>query len=89
VPALKTGATVTAEHLAVDLVLAEEAFALVSVVNASQLIGEGRLRAVAGSATATGCSYWARVSENGSSKLATEFLAWMQDQLADESKGTV
>ena len=36
-----TGPTVTAEHLAVDLVLAEDVLALVSLVNASRLLADG------------------------------------------------
>ena len=85
-PTPTAGPTVTAEHLAVDLVLAENAFALVSLVNASQLIAEGRLRTVVGSAVTTQCSYWARQHRNGrkADRLAKEFLAWLQDELADE-----
>jgi hypothetical protein len=47
---------VTAEHLAVDLILAEDALALVSLVNISRSVDQGRLQVLAGSEVATGCS---------------------------------
>jgi len=79
------GPTVTAEHMAVDMVLAEEAFALVSQVNASHLIGEGRLRAVGASEVATGCGYWLRrrSKEGKTGKATGDFLSWMLEELAD------
>lgn len=84
------GPTVMAEHLAVDLVLAEECLALVSVVNASHLIAEGRLRALEGSAVATGCSYWTKSKrdEGRGGKPASEFIAWMRGELAAEVAGS-
>jgi len=80
------GPTVTAEHMAVDMVLAEEAFALVSQVNASHLISEGRLRAAKASEVATGCGYWLRQrsTEGKTGKAADDFLHWVKDELADE-----
>lgn len=80
------GPTVTAEPLAVDMVLAEEAFAPVGLVNASHLIAGGRLRAAPGSAVATGCRYWMRLrgTEGRAGRLAAGFLSWVQDELAQE-----
>ncbi len=80
-----TGPTVTAEHLAVDLVLAEDVLALVSLVNTSRLLGEGLVRAVPGSAVASGCSYWTRLNrkEGRGGRPVQEFLKWMQDELAE------
>ena len=77
------GPTVSAEHLAVDLVLAEDALALVSRVNAAHLIGEGRLVAIAGSEVETGCSYWARSTNPGDGKgpAANGFLEWVRAEL--------
>jgi LysR family transcriptional regulator, glycine cleavage system transcriptional activator len=73
--------TVSAEHLAVDLVLAEDVFALVSLQNAGRLIGDGQLRAVQGSAVNSGRSYWARLGdpEGGPDIAARKFLSWLQD----------
>lgn len=81
-----TGPTVTAEHVAVDMVLAEDAFALVSQVNASHLVSTGRLRTAPASAVATGCGYWLRQRSTDvkTGKIATDFLNWIKDELADE-----
>jgi LysR family transcriptional regulator, glycine cleavage system transcriptional activator len=81
-----TGPTVTAEHLAVDLVLAEDVLALVSRVNASRLTSDGRLRAVPDTTVASGCSYWTALKGNikGGGGVAEDFLAWMHAELADE-----
>ena len=86
VPAV--GPTVTAEHLAVDLVLAEDVLALVSLVNASRPLRDGRLCAVPGSAVASGCSYWTRVTrrQGRGGRIAQEFLEWMQEEMADEQR---
>jgi DNA-binding transcriptional LysR family regulator len=73
-----TGATVSAEHLAVDLVLAEDSFALVSLINVSRLIADGRLRSVPGSAAPTDCAYWACHS---GAEPAAAFLSWVKDEL--------
>jgi LysR family glycine cleavage system transcriptional activator len=88
VPAV--GPTVTAEHLAVDLVLAEDLLALVSLFNSSLLLTEGRLRAIPGSEAATGCSYWIRVTNRAGrvGRVAQDFLAWVQGELADEQHST-
>lgn len=85
-----TGPTVTAEHLAVDLVLAEDVLALVSLVNASRLLADGMLRAVPGTAVSSGCSYWTRssIGDGRGGKILEEFLAWMQEQLADGMPAT-
>lgn len=84
-PGKVMGPTVTAEHLAVDLVLAEDALALVSLVNASRLIGQGQLRALRGSDVATGCSYWAQstVRSGRAGTLAAAFINWMRHELAE------
>ncbi len=82
------GRTVTAEHLAVDLVLAEDLLALVSLFNASLLLAEGRLRHIPGSEVASGCSYWIKVANKHvrGRKNAQEFQKWMQEELAGEQK---
>jgi LysR family glycine cleavage system transcriptional activator len=75
------GPVVTAEHLAVDLILAEDALALVSLVNTSRLLEQGRLQVLAGSELASGCSYWVRGTE--SPRLdAAALVVWLTDQLA-------
>ena len=77
------GPTVSAEHLAVDLVLAEDAFALIGRVNAAHLISEGRLIAMPGSEVETGFSYWVRSAnpEGGIGPHADAFLAWIKEEL--------
>lgn len=52
------GPTVSAEHMAVEMLPTSDLFALVSVVNASGFLASDRLKAVPGSEAATGCSYW-------------------------------
>lgn len=74
------GPVVTAEHLAVDLILAEDALALVSVVNTSRLVEEGRLLVLAKSGVKTGCSYWVRGGSIPSLQ-ADAFVGWLTDQL--------
>jgi DNA-binding transcriptional LysR family regulator len=80
------GPVVTAEHLAVDLIVAECALALVSVVNTSRSVYEGRLRVLAGSAVATGCSYWVRGGATRSPQSAA-FIGWLSDQFAGADAG--
>ncbi len=79
-PVPTTMLTVSAEHLAVDLALAEDVLTLVNLHCAARLIGEGHLRVVAGSAVETGRSYWARVgaSDDGHHNAARGFLGWLQ-----------
>lgn len=79
-PVPTTMLTVSAEHLAVDLALAEDVLTLVNLHCAARLIGEEHLRVVAGSAVETGRSYWARVgaSDDGHHNAAREFLGWLQ-----------
>jgi DNA-binding transcriptional LysR family regulator len=72
--------TVSAEHLAVDLVLAEDVLTLVNQQTAGRLLDEGRLRAVPGSAVVTGRSYWARLGD--ADIAAPKFLSWLQAGLA-------
>lgn len=52
------GPTVSAEHLAVEMLPTSDLLALVSVINASDLLASNRLRVVPGSEVATGCTYW-------------------------------
>ena len=77
------GPTVPAEHLAVDLVLAHDTCALVSLTNAARLICDGQLRMIPGSEVATGCSYWARLHDNDNSigNTARSFLDWVIEEL--------
>lgn len=79
------GPTVTAEHLAVDLVLAEDLLALVSQVNTSLLLSEGRLRAIPGSEVATGCFYWIRGGNRPgrSGGVERDFLTWIQGEFTE------
>ncbi len=78
-----SGPTVSAEHMAVDLILAEDAFALVSATNASRLLADGRLRAVPGTEVETGCSYWVSVPGKAGAKgrMSADFLAWVRQEL--------
>jgi LysR family transcriptional regulator, glycine cleavage system transcriptional activator len=77
------GATVSAEHLAVELLISGDAFALISMVNARRLLAEGRLRAVEGSEVPSGCAYW--VSANSGrgprAQLARAFVDWITGEL--------
>jgi DNA-binding transcriptional LysR family regulator len=75
------GPVVTAEHLAVDLILAEDALALVSLVNISRSVDQGRLQVLAGSEVATGCSYWVRATASPRPDAAA-FTGWLIHQLA-------
>jgi LysR family glycine cleavage system transcriptional activator len=79
-PVPSTMLTVSAEHLSVDLALADDVLTLVNLHCAARLIGEGHLQVVAGSAVETGRSYWARVgaADDGRNIAAREFLAWLQ-----------
>jgi LysR family transcriptional regulator, glycine cleavage system transcriptional activator len=54
----KKGPSVSAEHLAAEMLPTSDLFALISVINASQLLASDRLKAVPGSDSATGCCYW-------------------------------
>lgn len=54
----KKGPSVSAEHLAAEMLPTSDLFALISIVNASDLLASNRLKAVAGSEVATGCGYW-------------------------------
>lgn len=71
--------TVSAEHLAVDLVLAEDVLTLVNLQTAGRLLSDGRLRAVPGTAVVTGRSYWARLGD--ADIAARKFLSWLQTAL--------
>lgn len=77
------GASVSAEHVAADMLLTSDSFALISVVNASAMLEAGQLRAVPGSAAASGCSYWiaARADTGPGAALARRFVAWMTGTL--------
>ena len=54
----KKGPSVSAEHLAAEMLPTSDLFALISVVNASDLLASNVLKAVPESEVATGCSYW-------------------------------
>lgn len=75
------GSTVSAEHMAVDLLLAGDAFALISTINASRLLADGRLRAVPGSEVATGCTYWISSGTGSRSRPVSDFLHWITGEL--------
>ena len=79
----QTGAHVTAEHLAVDMILEQNRLALISVVNAANHVSKGRLRVVPGSSAASDCSYWAGLPEKpeGNHRLAMLFVNWLADRL--------
>ena len=81
--AKKKGPSVSAEHVAADMVLTSDIFALISVINASELVESRQLRAVPGSDTASGCSYWisGRGESGPRSALAKRFVDWMIDKL--------
>lgn len=79
------GPVVTAEHLAVDLILSEDALALVSLVNTSRSVEQGRLRVLTGSEVATGCSYWVRGTSSPRTDAAA-FISWLTDQLAETDR---
>lgn len=73
------GPSVSAEHLAVEMLPTSDLFALVSVINASELLAMNRLKAVPSSEAATGCSYWiSRRDEAGPrSNRARRFVDFM------------
>ena len=77
------GPTVPAEHLAVDLVLNQNTFALVSMINAARLICDGQLRVIPDSEVATGCSYWARLHDKDGKvgNTSRSFLEWVIEEL--------
>jgi len=83
-PVPASGPTVSAEHLAVEIVLAQNVIALVSTLNAARLVREGRVLAVTGTEVATGCSYWAKTAESTgtTSRLAKAFLTWIEGELS-------
>ncbi len=82
-PGTGKAATVSAEHLAVELLLTDDAFALVSTVNASRLLETGRFRAVPGSEMPSGCSYWIAdgAAQGRSGRLARDFRQWIAQEL--------
>lgn len=79
----KKGPSVSAEHVAADMLLSSDVFALISVINASDLLETRRLRAVPGSEAASGCSYWIsyRGESGPRSALAKRFVDWMTVKL--------
>lgn len=78
------GPSVSAEHLAVEMLPTSDLFALVSVINAADFLASKRLKFVAGSEVATGCSYWIshRNEAGPSSHRAKRFVDFMIAQLA-------
>jgi DNA-binding transcriptional LysR family regulator len=81
--ARKKGPSVSAEHVAADMLVSADLLALVSVVNASRLLEVGHLRVVPGSEVASGCSYWIswRDDKGPRSRLAKRFVDWMLARL--------
>lgn len=79
----KRGPSVSAEHVAADMLLTSDSFALISVVNASELLDLRLLRAVPGSTVDSACSYWISGSGASGSRVATarRFVDWMTDRL--------
>lgn len=77
--ARKKGLSVSAEHMAADLLLASDVFALISLTNAAELLESRRLRAVASSEAKSGCSYWisCRDEPGPRSVAAKRFVDWM------------
>jgi LysR family transcriptional regulator, glycine cleavage system transcriptional activator len=77
--AKKKGSSVSAEHMAADMLLCSDIFGLISVVNASRLLAARRLRAVPGSEAASGCSYWISCRDDAGPRsiLAKRFVDWM------------
>lgn len=80
----KKGPSVSAEHLAAEMLPTSDLFALVSVINASELLTSNRLKAVPGSDVATGCCYWisARGEAGPRSMRARRFVDVIIDSLA-------
>lgn len=74
------GLQVTAEHAAIEAVQTSEGLALASLVNADRSIRAGTLGYVAGTACASGQSYWVRSLEGaGKAVVAAEaFKRWLQ-----------
>jgi DNA-binding transcriptional LysR family regulator len=81
--ARRKGPSVTAEHLAAEMLPTSDLFALISVVNASDLLASGRLKAVAESEVATGCSYWIGSRHDSGSRpaRARRFIDLMAESL--------
>ncbi len=79
----RKSSSVSAEHLAVDLILSGDGLGLVSVVNASLMLADGRLKALAGSECQTGCGYWigSEAATGRSSKIAGAFGRWISQEL--------
>lgn len=77
--ASQKGPSVSAEHIAADMLLTSDGIALISMINASGLLDSGLLRAIPRSEAASGCSYWiTRHSETGQgAALAKRFVDWM------------
>jgi len=75
----KKGSSVSAEHVAADMLLTSDGFALISVINASDFLEAGLLRAVHRSEAPSGCSYWisGRGETGQGAALANRFVDWM------------
>lgn len=79
----KKGPSVSAEHLAAEMLLTSDLIALISVINASDLLASNRLRLVPGSEVATGCSYWIGGGCEGGPQAmrAKRFIRFLTDSL--------
>lgn len=78
-PAWQKGPSVSAEHIAADMLLTSDGVALISVINASGSLESGLLRTVPRSEAATGCSYWitGRAETGQGAALSRRFVNWM------------
>jgi LysR family transcriptional regulator, glycine cleavage system transcriptional activator len=75
----RKGSSVSAEHVAADMLLTSDGFALISVINASGMLESGLLRAVHRSEAPSGCSYWisSRGETGQGAALSKRFVDWM------------
>lgn len=78
------GAQLTAEHLALDLVLRKDVLGLISVINAADRIDSGAIGVIPGTIVPSECSYWIRISAGAarSSANARALLGWLSDALS-------
>lgn len=80
-PALPAGLQVTAEHAAIEVIMANWNLALVSLINADRFLGEDRLGVCEGSQQPSGKSYWLRASV-GDPEVSGPFVSWLSARTA-------
>jgi LysR family transcriptional regulator, glycine cleavage system transcriptional activator len=80
-----TGAHLTAEHLAVDLLQRKETLGLISLSNAADHLERAVLAIVPGSQVQSDCSYWIQVQHRagGVKSIANEFADWLHHCFAE------